>query len=243
MSAAESATVDRGPAGRRPVVAGLAAAAVLGILVTALVTGGDGAPTALDESVQDFTRSWADGAGFVLAVADVLARATAPVLSAVYAVALFAVLLATRHRAAAFFLAIATAAAMSVYEVVKHIVARQRPPTADRYISTDALDESFPSGHTTAGIALFLVLGLILWQIGRAEHRPWLVRAGIGFVVFGPVLGLSRVVLGVHWATDVLAGWALGSTAACAVALLLWHPLARQWRARPVDAPHPDRAA
>jgi membrane-associated phospholipid phosphatase len=220
--------------------AGLAAAAGSGILITAIVIGGSGAPSALDESVQDFTRAWADDAGFVLAVADVLAHATAPLLSALYAVALFVALLGSGHRAAAFYLALSTAAAMSVYEVGKQIIGRQRPPTADRYVSADALDESFPSGHTTAGIAMFLVLGVILWHIGQAEHRTWLAGAGIGFVVFGPVLGLSRIVLGVHWTTDVLAGWALGSAAACAVGLLLWRPLAVQWRRSPAPAPPRD---
>ena len=74
---------------------------------------------------------------------------------------------------------------MSRYEVGNQIIGRQRPPTADRYVSADAMDESFPSGHTAAGLAMFLVLGLILWHIGHAKHRTWLVGAGIGFMVFG----------------------------------------------------------
>ena len=45
------------------------------------------------------------------------------------------------------------------------------------------------------------------------------------------VIGVSRLVLGVHWPSDVLAGWAFGSTVMLAAAVLLWRPLDAGWTA------------
>lgn len=84
---------------------------------------------------------------------------------------------------------------------------------------------SFPSGHSMLSAVVYLTLGALLAS-GQADLR---VRAYvIGLAVFVTVLiGVSRVYLGVHWPTDVLAGW----TAGAAWALLCW-ALAEQLRRR-----------
>lgn len=107
--------------------------------------------------------------------------------------------------------------------VGKVLVARQRPPTQFRLLpETDA---SFPSGHSTDSAALYLTLGLIVAVV--LLRRP-LARAltivGAGLLVAG--VGASRLILGVHWPTDVLAGWSLGATVAITVttaAVLVGH--------------------
>lgn len=62
---------------------------------------------------------------------------------------------------------------------------------------------SFPSGHTTVTVA---VVGLL--AVFAAQRRWWWVAAGCAAVI--AAMGPSRVLLGVHWASDVLAGYAVG---------------------------------
>lgn len=71
---------------------------------------------------------------------------------------------------------------------------------------------SFPSGHATGAAALATVLAVLAWP-GRWR---WPVLGG--GVLFALLVGLSRLYLGVHWPSDVLAGWLLGAGAA----LLAW---------------------
>ncbi|MFB6786965.1 phosphatase PAP2 family protein [Streptomyces olivaceus] len=84
-------------------------------------------------------------------------------------------------------------------------IARPRPPEQDWL--THASRWSFPSGHTTtsAMTAGLLVLGLLVRR--PAAHRLWVGLT----VLWAAVVGVSRVWLGVHWATDVIAGWFLAA--------------------------------
>jgi undecaprenyl-diphosphatase len=89
----------------------------------------------------------------------------------------------------------------------KDLVARARPPQALAVPPFES-SPSFPSGHTLnatvlTGVAVYLVLRRIDSPRGRAV----VVGAGALFVL---TMGLSRVFLGHHWLTDVVAGWALG---------------------------------
>ncbi|TPG16935.1 phosphatase PAP2 family protein [Pedococcus bigeumensis] len=89
---------------------------------------------------------------------------------------------------------------------VKHVVGRTRPPAS---VMMGAFDSgaSFPSGHTVFSTVFFgLVAGLLLrgsWQ----GSRRWLVVAA--WAVLSAAIGASRLYLGYHWLTDVLAGWCL----------------------------------
>jgi len=88
--------------------------------------------------------------------------------------------------------------------------------------------QSFPSGHSTLAAAVYLTLATL---IASVEIRPATKRLVYGLAVAVTVaVGISRVYLGVHWPSDVLAGWSLGA----AWALGAWLVLERL-RAR--DAP------
>jgi undecaprenyl-diphosphatase len=88
---------------------------------------------------------------------------------------------------------------------VKLLVDRERPPVPHLVAATGF---SFPSGHAAAAAATYSALALVL---GRG--RPWRVKAWLGTAAVAVVLvvSASRVLLGVHWLTDVLGGAALGA--------------------------------
>lgn len=98
--------------------------------------------------------------------------------------------------------------------VLKMGFSRPRPELVDHLVTVQNM--SFPSGHATSSAVVYLTLGALL---ARTE-RQWAVRAYVfavaGFLTL--LVGVSRVFLGVHYPTDVLAGWTLGA----AWALLCW---------------------
>ncbi len=91
--------------------------------------------------------------------------------------------------------------------VVKTIVGRGRPPVALHLVSES--DASFPSGHATNSTAVFITIALVVAVF--VARRP-LVRvvSVAGAALASMAVGASRLVLGVHWPSDVLAGLALG---------------------------------
>ena len=107
--------------------------------------------------------------------------------------------------------------------VGKVLVARARPPEQIRLLPES--DASFPSGHSTDSAALYLTIGLLVAVV--LLRRP-IARIACMALAASTVIGVgvSRLILGVHWPTDVLAGWALGTTVAVLVgtgALLASH--------------------
>ena len=111
--------------------------------------------------------------------------------------------LARRERREALAWLVVGVGAAVLPELLKAAVARPRPTLWPWLIPTSGY--SFPSGHAVAGAALYPFLG---WLALRARGRS---RVGyfLGLAI-GTVIGLGRLYAGVHWPSDVLAGWALG---------------------------------
>jgi membrane-associated phospholipid phosphatase len=107
---------------------------------------------------------------------------------------------------------VSAALAFAAGSGIKSAVSRARPPESGWAGAAHGF--AFPSGHATSATAGYLVLAVLVSALmPTARRRGAVLGVGIA-VVF--LVGASRVVLGVHWPTDVVAGWALGVAVASA---------------------------
>jgi undecaprenyl-diphosphatase len=106
----------------------------------------------------------------------------------------------------------------------KQFFARERPSLWES-IAPES-NYSFPSGHAMGSMTLALVLILLAWP---TRWRWWVVAA---MAVFVPMVGLSRVYLGVHYPSDILAGWAAAAAWAVGVYSLVFRGGLLPWKAR-----------
>ncbi|MBB5158663.1 phosphatase PAP2 family protein [Saccharopolyspora phatthalungensis] len=113
---------------------------------------------------------------------------------------------------------------VALYTTIKAVIDRPRPPVAE--LITQAGGAAYPSGHATQAIATWGMLALVLTRTYPPRARAATLVAASLIVL---VVGVSRIYLGAHWLTDVLAGYALGGAW---IAFLLAIRLAAQ-RSRP----------
>ncbi len=135
----------------------------------------------------------------------------------VLAVAGFLVLTGKGHAALAIIVAVSGGTLVS--QTMKWAYARPRPELVPHGV--EVYTASFPSGHAMMSAIVYLTLGAML---ARTQSGQAVKAYIIGVAIFLTMLvGASRVYLGVHWPTDVLAGWALGALWAIACWLvMLW---------------------
>jgi undecaprenyl-diphosphatase len=102
-------------------------------------------------------------------------------------------------------LVVATGGAAALETIIKLVVERPRPHLFPHAVAADG--SSFPSGHATNACAFALVAIYLLWHV--FQHRGLTAAAAVLLIGFVLLVGLSRIVLGVHYPTDVLGGYAL----------------------------------
>jgi len=112
---------------------------------------------------------------------------------------LLAVLILRHKRRAAFVLALTVGGAALLNLILKLVFERSRPDLWEQLIVETSY--SFPSGHAMLSAALGLVVIYIFW----ATPYRWPVAVAASLYVL--VIGLSRLYLGVHYPTDIVAGW------------------------------------
>ncbi|MEP7004808.1 MAG: phosphatase PAP2 family protein [Sphingomonas bacterium] len=91
--------------------------------------------------------------------------------------------------------------------LVKTLVARARPELTDHLVRVTS--ESFPSGHAANSAIVYLTIATLIVQIVEGRGARTYILAITALLV--TLIGISRVYLGVHWPSDVLAGWSFGT--------------------------------
>jgi undecaprenyl-diphosphatase len=173
-------------------------------------------PTWLEEAVRDITAL----GGYTVLGLVTLATATGFWLA--------------RRRSLAVFVLAAAIGAVLWTESLKLLFARPRPEVVPHGVTVHTL--SLPSGHATSTMAIYLTQALVLASYQTRRRLRWLIVATA--VIVSLLVGCSRVFLGVHWPSDVAAGWTLGG----AWALLCWI-VAVRLRERNVLPPSSDQPA
>jgi undecaprenyl-diphosphatase len=127
-------------------------------------------------------------------------------------------LLTQGRRSQATTLAIAALGAVCLNYWLKHLFARDRPALWDRIV--DVRYYSFPSGHAMVSMVMYGLIGYLLAS-SFSHWRGWILSLTTLLIL---TIGLSRLYLGVHWPTDVAAGYAAGLVwlIACILSLEIW---------------------
>jgi undecaprenyl-diphosphatase len=208
----------------RPLISILAMAALLlafGLIAQEVV---EGEPLAFDRALLLAFRAPANpsvpiGPPWLLEAArDVTSLGSTIVLGIILA-AVVGFLLLARKRAAAWLMLGAVLGGVAINSFLKYAIARPRPDFVTPAVQV--FSASFPSGHAALSAITYLTLGALL---GRTQPA---IGMRIYFIALAAILtglvGVSRVYLGVHYPSDVLAGWCIGAAWAMGCwALMSW---------------------
>lgn len=168
---------------------------------------------AFDENVLLAINGWQN---HVLDDVSVIVTQFGGVMGVSALVTLFVALLWLRgHRAKAVFLMVSVGGAGLLNVMLKALFQRDRPELWQRLVTENSF--SFPSGHAMASSALALSLVVIFW---RTRYR-WLVV--VSAFIYMLLIGFTRLYLGVHYPTDVVAGWIVSGIWIVAVTLAIYY--------------------
>lgn len=205
----------------------VAAGALLGFLgVTDEVT--DGHTKMFDEGLILLLRRPGDitqpiGPNWLkLSVIDFTSFGSITVLS-IIVIAVVGLFLALRRWREGLLLIGASASGLLLVNVFKVGVGRERPPLAMHVVAVS--NASFPSGHAALSAVVYLTLATLTAHF--VQRRRVAIYALVVGIALTALVGLSRVYLGVHWPTDVIAGWAMGAAWA-----MVWWLLTSVWERR-----------
>lgn len=156
-------------------------------------------PPWVEESMRDFTALGGGGILLLLTVSVVT------------------YLIILRKYRAALLIALAVIGGALLSQLLKNSIGRPRPDLVPH--GSIVYSTSFPSGHSMSAAATYLTLGALLARLQpRRRLKLYVLLLAMLITV---LVGISRVYLGVHWPTDVLAGWAAGAVWAALCGLVM----------------------
>lgn len=164
------------------------------------------------------------------AARDVTALGSFSVLT-ILVVGVVAFLALVGKRGTAIFLTVSVLGGTTVSTVLKALFDRPRPELTG---VAKVFTASFPSGHATISAVVYLTLGAILAEISASRKLSTFFYSAAAFLAV--LVGLSRIYLGVHFPTDVVAGWSIGSAWAL-LCLLVFSAVRARWADREVVGP------
>jgi undecaprenyl-diphosphatase len=242
----------RGMKDRRP--------AILPVLILAICAGGINVFLELADEVREQELARVDNALFLLFrnaqdvadplgpfwVEEFMTEITAlggyPILAVLVGVVI-GYLLVSGKSGPALFVFLSVSSGTLVGHLLKVFYDRPRPDLVEHLVTTHTA--SFPSGHATMSAVVYLTLAaLIVRLVDTTAVRVYVVSVAILLTI---AVGISRVYLGVHWPSDVAAGWALGAAWASLSWLVVsvlkaWRDRSRSGAELNRPAPHPARA-
>ena len=163
-------------------------------------------PVAFDREIMLGLRDWGGPPWLRPAAVAVTTLGNGSTLTGVVLVTA-AVLAVARHRLTALATLLAALTGGWAVTLIKHAIGRPRPTLVEHWAIVR--DLSFPSGHSASSAVVYLTLAALVAQVVRGRARRRAIIAGAVLLV--GAIGCSRVYLGVHWPSDVLAGWSLGT--------------------------------
>jgi membrane-associated phospholipid phosphatase len=134
---------------------------------------------------------------------NVFCTVLGPTAFRLLALVMIVVALVRRNLRVALFLVISVELSGLVIEIAKQAAHRPRPVSA----LVPAPSTAFPSGHATGVMIGVLAVLTVALPVLRRPLRAWLIALGVAVII---AVGIGRVVLNVHYPSDVMAGWALG---------------------------------
>jgi undecaprenyl-diphosphatase len=205
---------------------------IFGVIADAVVAG---STTKLDRAIillfHGAGDDWSGPAGplWVREMArDITSLGSVTVLGLLSSI-IVAYLFLTRSRAAAFLVLVAVVGGVAVNSILKIQFARPRP---DVFVpAAKVFTASFPSGHAAFSAITYLTLAALLARVTTSRRlRYYFVTVAVALTF---MIGASRVYLGVHYPSDIVAGWCIGS----AWALICWAIMTRLQQKGRIDRP------
>ena len=184
--------------------AGIAAAAIALVLAGGALVGR--VPFGFDRAILTGLRAWGGPAWLPAAAVNVTALGSGVVLTIVVTAAV-GLLLVQRLPLTAAAIAVACWSGGRVVDLTKTFFARARPELVPHLVP--ASSASFPSAHAASSALCYFTLAALASQVTR-DRAAKRYLAGIAILLVA-MIGASRVYLGVHWPSDVIAGWCFGT--------------------------------